>query len=112
MEIKTETMKRCELVIVSGQIDSSCAPELEHALLGIIEAGKKHIVINLRDVPFVSSAGLKALISAQLKARKSGGGGEIVLSELPASLRDTFELVGLHRLFTIYDRDVEAVGSF
>ena len=111
MDIKTETMKRCELVVVSGQIDSSCAPELEQALLGIIDAGKKHIVVNLRDVPFVSSAGLKALISAQLRARKSSG-GEIVLSELPDNLRDTFELVGLHRLLTIYERDIEAVGSF
>lgn len=112
MEIKTESMKRCELVMVSGQIDSSCAPDLEQALLAMIESGKKNLVLNLRDVPFVSSAGLKALISAQIKARKSLPAGEIVLSEVPANLKDTFELVGLVRLFTLYDRDLEAVGSF
>ena len=112
MEIKTETLKRCELVVVSGQVDSASAPDLEHALLGMIESGKKHIVINLRDVPFVSSAGLKALISAQIKTRKGLPGGEIVLSEVPANLKDTFELVGLVRLFNLYDRDAEAVGSF
>ena len=67
MEIKAETMKRCELVTVSGRVDSSTAPELEKTLLGLIQAGQKNIVINLKGTDFISSAGLKELLSALMK---------------------------------------------
>ena len=112
MEIKTETMKRCVLITLSGQIDSNCAPDLEEELVGLIEAGKRNLVINLRDVTFVSSAGLSSLISAQIKAHRRVPKGEVVISEIPAKLKDTFELVGFHHLFQFYASDTEAVGSF
>jgi len=48
MEIKAEAMKRCELVSVSGRVDSSTAPELEKVLLGLIQSGQKNIVVNLK----------------------------------------------------------------
>jgi hypothetical protein len=37
---------------------------------------------------------------------------DVVISELPAQMRDTFELVGLTHLFKFYGSDVDAVGSF
>jgi anti-sigma B factor antagonist len=112
MEIKTEAMKRCELVTVSGRIDSTTAPGLEELLLGLIEAGQKNIVVNLKDTDFISSAGLKALLSALLKVRKKIPAGDVVISEIQPRLRESFDLVGFDRLFTFYDQDIQAVGSF
>lgn len=112
MEITKESMKRCELLAVSGEVDTATAPELEHTLQNLIAAGKKNLVLNLKNVSFMSSAGLKALIGAQMKVRRMIPAGDMVLSEVPPHLRDTFELVGFHHLFTFHDSDVEAVGSF
>jgi len=112
MEIKVESMKRCELVTVSGQIDSLSAPDLEQCLLDMVEAGKKNLVVNLRDVTFISSPGLKALLAAQIRTRKKLPPGELVISEIPPHLKEVLDLVGLHHLFNFYDQDVEAVGSF
>ena len=112
MEIKVESMKRCELVTVSGQIDSANAPELEQQLLNLVEAGKKNLVINLRDVTFISSPGLKAFLAAQIRTRKKLPPGEVVISEIPPNLKEVLDLVGLHHLFKFYDQDVEAVGRF
>jgi anti-anti-sigma factor len=112
MEIKTEAMKRCELVTVSGRIDSSTAPELEQALLGFVQAGQKNIVVNLRDTTFISSAGLKALLSAHMKVRKAIPPGAVVISEITPELSESFNLVGFDRLFKFYDKDLQAVGSF
>ena len=112
MEIKVEGMKRCELVTVSGQIDSASAPELEQRLLDLVEAGNKNLVVNLRDVTFISSPGLKALLAAQIRTRKKLPPGEVVISEIQPKLKEVLDLVGLHHLFTFYDQDVEAVGSF
>jgi len=111
MEIKAETMKRCELVTVSGRVDSVTAPDLEKALLGLIQAGQKNIVVNLRNTEFISSAGLKALLSALMKLRKSVPAGDLVISEIRPELRESFDLVGFDRLFQFYTEDVHAVGS-
>ena len=112
MEIKAEALKRCELVTVSGRIDSSTAPDLETTLLGLIKAGQKNIVVNLKDTEFISSAGLKALLSALMKVRKMRPSGDVVISEIRPALRETFDLVGFDRLFSFYEEDLHAVGSF
>jgi anti-sigma B factor antagonist len=112
MEIQAETMKRCELVTVSGRVDSSTAPELEKALLGLIQSGQKNIVVNMKDTEFISSAGLKALLSALMKVRKMIPSGDVVIAEIQPELRESFDLVGFDRLFTFYDDNMRAVGSF
>lgn len=112
MEITTEAMKRCELVTVSGRIDSTSAPQLEETLLGLIQNGKKNLAVNLRDTTFISSAGLKALLSALMKVRKMVPSGDVVLSEITPDLRESFNLVGFDRLFSFYESDLHAVGSF
>jgi anti-anti-sigma factor len=112
MEVKAETMKRCELITVSGRVDSSTAPELEKVLLGLIQAGQKSMVVNLKDTDFISSAGLKALLSALMKVRKQVPPGDVVISEVKPEIRESFELVGFDRLFKFYEDDMHAVGSF
>jgi anti-sigma B factor antagonist len=112
VEIQTKQMKRCELVTVSGRIDSVTAPELEELLLGLINAGQKNIAVNLSGTDFISSAGLKALLSALMKVRKMIPPGNVVIAEIPPALKESFDLVGFDRLFAFYDSDVQAVGSF
>lgn len=112
MEIKVERMKRCELVTLSGQIDSANAPALEQQLLDLIEAENKNLVLNFRDVTFISSPGLKALLAAQIRTRKKMPPGEVVIAEISPKMKEILDLVGLHHLFKYYDSDVEAVGSF
>jgi anti-anti-sigma factor len=111
MEITTEALKRCELVTVSGRIDSSTAPELEKLLLGLVQAGQKNIVVNMGAADYISSAGLKALLSAQMKVRKAIPPGDVVISEIKPSLRESFDLVGFDRLFKFFDEDKKAIGS-
>jgi anti-anti-sigma factor len=77
-----------------------------------VEAGNKNLVVNLRDVTFISSPGLKALLAAQIRTRKKLPPGEVVISEIRPNLKEVLDLVGLHHLFKFYDQDVEAVGSF
>jgi anti-sigma B factor antagonist len=112
MEVTVEKMKRCELVTLSGQIDSASAPELEQQFLDLIEAGSKNLVLNFRNVEFISSPGLKALLAAQIRTRKKIPPGEVVISEISPKMKEILDLVGLHHLFKYYDSDVEAVGSF
>lgn len=112
MNIETQAMKRCELVTVSGRVDSATAPQLEETLLGLIQAGQKRLVVNLSETEYISSAGLKALLSALMKTRKAIPPGDVVVSSITPRLKENFQLVGFDRLFTFYDDDTLAVGSF
>jgi anti-anti-sigma regulatory factor len=38
--------------------------------------------------------------------------GDVVISEIRPELRESFDLVGFDRLFTFYDDNMRAVGSF
>ena len=111
MDIKTQALKRCELISVTGRVDSSTAPDLEKVLLGLIAAGQRNLVVNLGQCDFISSAGLKALLSGLMKVRKAVPAGDLVIAEIRPELRESFDLVGFDRLFKFYDSDVDAVGS-
>jgi anti-sigma B factor antagonist len=112
MDISITEMKRCQLVKVSGRIDSATAPELEKTLMDLIEAGKKNLVVNLSDVDYISSAGMKALLWALMKVRKLIPAGDVVISQIKPKLKETFELIGFTHLFRFFDDDLQAVGSF
>jgi anti-sigma B factor antagonist len=110
MEISTKEMKRVSLVTVGGRVDSATAPDFEKALQALIQASRSQIVLDLKGVDYMSSAGLRAMVSA-LKAAKSGG-GDLRLAQPSERVRAVLELAGLDAIFTTYDDLIEAVGSF
>jgi len=110
MEISTIQFKRCDLVKAIGRIDSATAPQLFDAFNKVIDSGKYRIVFNLKDVSFISSAGLRVLISTQ-KICKKYNRGELVLTNLPENINAALELAGFTALFRIFESEVEAVGN-
>ena len=112
METRTEVMKRCVVLTVSGRIDSAHAPDLETELLDLVQAGKRNLVVSMKEVTLISSSGLRALVTARIKVGRAVPRGDVVLSELPPLIWESMELVGFQHLFQIFDSDVDAVGSF
>lgn len=111
LEISTTELKRCDLVKLSGRIDSSAAPKVEEALKSITDAGRYRIVLDMRDVDFASSAFLRVLIK-YLKLCKRWNRGDVRLAALQHRIADVLDLAGLTPLFRIYEDDTMAVGSF
>ncbi|MEZ4594177.1 MAG: STAS domain-containing protein [Chloroflexota bacterium] len=70
MNFSVESMKRVDLVTVSGRIDSSNAAEFEGGLKELTNNGRSNLVLNLSGVSYMSSAGLRTLVST-LKECKS-----------------------------------------
>jgi anti-sigma B factor antagonist len=111
MEITTKQLKRVDVVTVSGRVDSSTAQELDEVLKSILEAERYRICMDLSDLEYISSAGIKVLISV-LKACKRWNRGDLRLSNMLPRIAEVFDLAGLTPLFKIYSDVVEAVGSF
>lgn len=111
MEVTNKQFKRCDLVAATGRIDSNTAPQMAKVFNAINEAGRFRIVLDMSGVNFISSAGLRVMISTQ-KTCKRWNRGELVLASVPQRIYEAMDLAGFLPLFKIFDDAAEAVGSF
>jgi anti-sigma B factor antagonist len=114
LSIDVNSMKRVSTVTAAGRIDSSNATELDGALKQVMNDGKYNIVVNLSGVNYMSSAGLRALVSALRECKKHRG--DVRLSAPSERVAEVLDLAGLTvadaPLFQVYSDDTAAVGSF
>lgn len=111
MEITNQEFKHCDLVKVKGRVDSSTAPEFSKALEKINTAGRYKIAVDMSELEYMSSAGFRALLSAQRNCKKYNR-GEVVLVSVNERIREALELAGFTELFKSFDNSLDAVGSF
>ena len=71
--IVTDNTQSVSIMNVKGRVDSNTAPELDSALENLLKNEKNKIVLNLKAVDYLSSAGLRALVKALKEAQQSGG---------------------------------------
>ena len=98
MQITEQTRGGALVIQATGRLDSGTAGALEAVLPARIQANDK-VVLNLADVPYVSSAGLRVLLIGAKAARS--GGKTLVLAGLSESVREVFDISGFTSLFTI-----------
>ena len=111
MEITNREFKHCDLVEIKGRLDSSNAPQLNDLFNEIMEKGRYKLVLDLSQLDFISSAGLRVLVNTQ-KACRRYNRGEVVLANVPSNIYASLDLVGFTALFKIFDDVLTAVGNF
>ncbi|MEX2162413.1 MAG: STAS domain-containing protein [Anaerolineales bacterium] len=111
MEISEKAYKRSTLIKVQGRLDMETSPDLEKYLNKVFKKGQYKVVVDLSGVDYISSAGLRVLVSG-LKSARRYNRGDVRLSSLSPRLKDAFHLVGFHQLFQSFDKVEDAVGSF
>ena len=85
------------VVTASGEVDTHSAPALRAVLEGLLEP--EHIVLDLREVHFLDSAGLQAITAAARRLRRAGG--ELFLVSDSHEVLSIFRLTGLDRFLTV-----------
>lgn len=105
-EINHETW----LVTVSGRLDQTLTPDLEAQLEALLQEGHNRIVIDLTDVTYINSGGLRCLVTAWRKAKKDGG--NVVLTGLRSRVHEVFTMVGFDKVFDVYPNRALAVQAW
>jgi anti-anti-sigma factor len=95
------TPGKYNVVAPVGQIDSIITDQLEHLLADSIEAGRKHLVLDMTRVDYISGKGLKMLVAAWKRARDAKG--DLVLVGMQPGMQEVFKSLGFDLIFTIYD---------
>ena len=109
--VEQKQLERCDLFILHGRIDSSKAPEVEAAFKSVTDQGRFRFVLDMSDVPFVSSAFLRVLMTNHKQAKRFNR-GNIYLAAMSPKISDVLELAGILDMFQSYDSAVEAVGAW
>ena len=100
MEIRQETRGAVVLLTPVGRLDNDSSTDLELALADLAAAGARHFVVDLTQIGYVSSAGLRVLTVAAKKAEADKG--SMRLAGLNPQVRQTFDLAGFSKLFQIH----------
>lgn len=76
----------------------------------LIADGRKRILLNLHEVPYIDSSGLGELVAAFTKVRDSGG--ELKLLNLSTKIRTLLQITRLYTIFDVHDDETAAIRSF
>ena len=94
---------------VDGRVDSNSAKPFEERLTGLFKSGRNRVVIDFKDIVYISSAGCRVLVLAGHMAETSQG--KLALCNLTAEVMRVLELGGLADLFAIYPSREEGLAK-
>ncbi|MEM1169716.1 MAG: anti-sigma factor antagonist [Cyanobacteria bacterium P01_H01_bin.35] len=97
MEINIRTEEEIKVVEVIGDIDANTAADVQKQVVPLAEPSSK-ILMDMTQVPYMSSAGLRMLLSLYRQAQAKEG--KVVLVGLSEELQDTMSVTGFLDLFT------------
>jgi anti-anti-sigma factor len=91
---------------IVGAIDFATSKDVEHAVNAAIQGGSQRMVFDMRQVSYVSSAGLRAILMAAKKAKSAGGG--VAVFGLQADVEEVFTIAGFGKIVPIASSDTHA----
>ena len=84
-------------LVLSGRLDTSTAPELEAEVKASVE-GTENLIFDFEELDYISSAGLRVLLSALKMMNKQG---KMKLINVNESILEIFDLTGFSDILTI-----------
>ena len=100
MEVTQELLGSWQVIKVVGEIDSKTVTTLRNFLDEKL-VDNKSVALDLRGVPFMSSAGLRALLTLQRKT--SGMKVDLALIGVAGEIQDTMKVTGFLQYFTLHE---------
>lgn len=110
MELKIGKIGDVVTINLEGRIDANVAPDIEQKVLSLIIEGSCKLVADLSEVVFISSAGLRALITTLKEAKRKNG--DLRLVGVKGHVLEVFDITGFSSIFKIYANVEESVRSF
>ena len=108
MDITVTQLKQFQVVAVSGRLDALTAPAFEAEARKLLEQGARAIILDMSDLEFVSSAGLRAILTLAKSLRSAQG--EVRFAGLRPAVQEVFAISGFTSLFPIH-RTLEEAGG-
>ncbi|WP_300464718.1 STAS domain-containing protein [Desulfobacula sp.] len=92
MEIIQENTKGVEIFSVKGSLDSNTSTEFETRIYAALESGQRKLILNLEDLEYISSAGIRVMLKTTKDLKRMEG--TVVLCALQDYVKEVFDIAG------------------
>ena len=110
MNITEQDQNGITVFVLEGRIDTEGSVDLDMTLQAAVSAGKYKMVLDMAQVSYISSAGLRTLADVVTKNKENGG--DLKLVAVNRRVLRVLRIIGFDRFFSLHDTVEEAVADF
>ena len=107
LEVQEDRQGDILILMLKGKLDAMTAGGLQQKLMTLIEGGQQRILLDVAELTYISSAGLRVLLVAGKKLETSAG--SLVFCSLRTPVQQVFDIAGFSSLFRLYPSRQEAL---
>jgi anti-sigma B factor antagonist len=108
MKLIEEVTEDVTILEPFGRLDSTTAQELLDRLIALVQAGRRAIVVDLKNIAYITSAGFHALLIAnRVTAEKQG---KLALCGVISDVKRLFEIGSFTEQFLICQTQADGIG--
>lgn len=110
MQIDTRLVDDMTVIDMTGRLDTSTSGDASVEMVRIAESGVSKVVLNLDKMEYVSSAGLRVILTAAKILKSSNG--EMKICNANGVVKEVLETSGFNHIIDIYDHENDAIEAF
>jgi anti-anti-sigma factor len=101
MQLTFSKSEIASVIKVEGRMDTQTSPEFEKECLRLIQDGEKLLVIDLGSLVYISSLGLRSILTVGRRLKEKGGSLRVCC--LGGIVKQVFETAGFNSIFPVFD---------
>ena len=109
MKIQIKKDEKVTVVSVKGKMDAVSSPEFDKEIKRLIEEDGGIVIIDLGELDYISSSGLRSILAAGKVLTEKGG--RLLLSSLKGMVKEVFEISGFNSIMPIYESLESALSN-
>ena len=111
LQITKETNDKAPIATlkVAGRLDANTVNIMEKALTDSLATGARALVLDMAELTYISSSGLRALLTAKRNSTQKKG--DLYICSLKRNVRDVFDMVGFSAVFHIHETLAQAMQA-
>ena len=110
MEITTRDVNDVKVVQIEGELDTGSSPDAQNQLDQLRGQGVKKILLDLTNLDFISSAGLRVLLATAQELKEDSG--DLRVCSLNREVKEVFDISGFSTLLMVFDNEAKALSGF
>lgn len=101
MEVKITEKDNVMTAALAGRLDTAVSQEVANALQPLIDNADKTLVLDCKDLAYISSSGLRIFLTVRKAAAAKGG--KVIVRDITPEIRQVFMMTGFLNLFEIQE---------
>ncbi|MCH9612608.1 MAG: putative anti-sigma factor antagonist BtrV [Chlamydiia bacterium] len=110
MDLVNEQRDGCELIRIDGRLDAETAVQAENRINQLLEGKSKKVILDLAKVDYLSSAGIRLILSLTKKLKTEEG--KLVVCNLHEDVSQIIKMAGFEQILNIATDENAAIGQF